>query len=96
MQDSVHLKAKLRVRFLKVEKPLVFGNYLASMTDFLNLMATVSKDQHLIREGDLNLQDKMNYDGGARLSSPHLEDLLREHVPGKSKYLLIRVFINYI
>ncbi len=76
------MKAKLRVRFLKVEKPLVLENYLASMTDFLSLMATVSKDQHLIREGDFNLQDKMNYDGGARLSSPHLEELLRSHVPG--------------
>jgi len=32
------------------------------MTDFLNLMATVSKDQNLLREGDLNFQDKTNYE----------------------------------
>ena len=86
------MKAKLRVRFLKVEKPVVLGNFLASMTDFLNLMATVSKDQHLIREGYLNLQDKMNYDGGARLISSHLGDLLRateRHVPGIAKTLLV-------
>lgn len=67
----------------------MLGNFLASMTKILNLMTTVSKDQHLIREGDLNLQDKMNYDGGARLSSSHLGDLLRAHVPGMAKTLLV-------
>ena len=73
----------------------MLGNFLASMTDFLNLMATISKDQHLIREGDLNLQDKMNYDGGARLSSSHLGDILRAHVPGIAKIILLYINGKY-
>lgn len=82
IQDTIHLGAKLRVRFLKVEKTLPLGNFLASMTDFINLLAAVSKDQHLIRDGDLNLLDKMNYDACARLGSHHLDHLLQSNVPG--------------
>ena len=83
VQDTVHLVAKLRVADLKVEKMKPIGNYITSPTDFITLKSKVPRDQHLLKEGDLNLLDKMNYDASARLASPHLEPLMKKYVPGR-------------
>ena len=82
VQDTIHLGAKLRVRLLKKEKGIfmVMGNKIASCSDLEHLLQRVSKDHHLLRDGDVNQHDKMNYDAVERLCS--IRCLLKEHVPG--------------
>ncbi len=84
VQDTVHLGAKLRVRLLKRERGifLALGNKIASCSDLEMLLRTVSKDQHLLKDGDLNQHDKMSYDAVERLCSPKIQELLQKHVPG--------------
>jgi len=77
------------VRLLKSEKFLAIGYKIASSSDLQALMTAVSKDLHLLRPEDLNVRDKMNYDGCERLCKPHVRELLKRFVPGKK--LLLRI-----
>lgn len=84
VQDTIHLGAKLRVRLLKRERGifLVLGNKVACCSDIEHLLRKISKDRHLLRDGDVNQHDKMNYDAVERLCSENVRSLLKEHVPG--------------
>lgn len=90
IQDPTHLGTEFRVRIRRREKGafLPLGNKIASCSDLEALLACVSKDQHLLREGDLNLYDKMNYDAVERLCKPIVSELLRSNVPGMYKFPL--------
>lgn len=87
--EKFNLVAKLQVRLLKSEKFLAIGNKIASSSDLQALMTAVSKDLHLLRPEDLNVRDKMNYDGCERLCKPHVRELLKKFVPGKKKMFII-------
>jgi len=82
VQDTVHLGAKLRVRLLKTLLFLAVGDKIATPAHITSMQDLYSKDQHNLREGDLSLIDKMNYDAVNRLSKPVVRSLL-ESVPGK-------------
>ena len=84
VQDTIHLGAKFRVRLLKRERGIfmVLGNKVASCSDLEHLLRRVSKDLHLLRDGDINQHDKMNYDAVERLCNPNIRNLLGIHVPG--------------
>ena len=58
------------------------GNFIISPTDLETLRTRVSKDKHLLRDCDLNLYDKINYDAVRRISRESIEELLKIHVPG--------------
>ena len=58
------------------------GDKIASLTLLESLTAAVSKDQHLPRESDLNVHDKMNYGAVSRLCKPHIIQLLQQYIPG--------------
>ena len=45
-------------------------------------MVTIGKDQHFLRESDVDLSDKMNYDAVNRLTDPIIIQLLQQHVTG--------------
>jgi hypothetical protein len=70
VQDTVHLGAKFRTRLLKLQKPMPFGNTVANQAHLINLTRQFTKDKHLLKEGDLLPQDKMNYDAVFRLCNP--------------------------
>lgn len=80
-QDHVHLLTKLRTRFLKYDQFMPFGNKVATPAHIQSMMNIFSKDHHNIREGDLLLHDKMNYDAAKRLCSPKVRELLKS-IPG--------------
>lgn len=73
---------------------LVLGNKVASCSDLEHLLRRVSKDQHLLRDGDVNQHDKMNYDAVERLCSPNVRTFLEEHVPGISFYMKLENLCN--
>jgi hypothetical protein len=83
VQDMIHIGAKCRTRLLKKDKPLMLGNFIASSSDieYLLSLSHVSKDQHLLKENDLNLNGKMNYGAVERLCNQEIRKLLRLHVP---------------
>lgn len=94
VQDTIHIGAKCRTRFLKKEKPLISGSFIASSSDIeylLSLTQHVSKEQHLLKESDLNLTDKMNYGAVERLCNEDIRKLLQIRVPSRL-YLLCNNF----
>jgi hypothetical protein len=58
------------------------GNFIISPTDLETLRSRVGKDKNLLRDCDLNLYDKINYDAVRRISRESIEQLLKIHVPG--------------
>ena len=93
VQDAIHMGVKLRTRFLKREQFLVIGDKIASCTHLDSMRNLVLKSSHLLRDSYLNLQDKMNYGAVERLCKPHINELLRENVPGT---LFSNNFYNYV
>ena len=61
---------------------LVLGDKVASCSDLEALLSIVDKNEHLLKSGDLNEKDKMNYDAVGRLCNPVLSTLLLRNVPG--------------
>lgn len=51
------------------------------------LRKKVGKDKHGLRDCDVDLTDKMNYQSVERLCKPKVIDLLEQHVPGMKEYL---------
>ena len=60
---------------------LVIGDKIASCTHLDSMRSLVLKISHLLRDSDLNLQDKMNYGAEERFCKPHINALLLENVP---------------
>ena len=82
IQDTIHIGGKLRTRLLKREKLMPLGPTIASPKFLEILTAIVSKENHLLRETDLNVHDRMNFAAVSRLCRPEVTDLLKHHVPG--------------
>ena len=61
IQDMVHVAVKLKTRFLKPSIVLPFGSHLAGVHHLRIIQRTFSKDQHGLREKDINFKDKQNY-----------------------------------
>ena len=59
IQDYVHIAVKLK---LQPSVILPLGHYLAGSHHLRILVDTFAKDQHGIRQQDLNHQDKQNFD----------------------------------
>ncbi|XP_045023853.1 uncharacterized protein LOC116931101 [Daphnia magna] len=84
VQDTVHIGAKFRTRLLKRDRAtfLTIGKGIASVSDLEQLLTEVTKGQHHLKNGDLNLHDKMNYDAVRRLCDPCVTDILCDKVAG--------------
>jgi hypothetical protein len=64
----------------------VLGYFIASSSDIeylLSLTQHVSKEQHLLKESDLNLNDKMNYGAVEKLCNEDIRKLLKIQVPSR-------------
>lgn len=79
-----HIGAKFRTRLLKRDRAtfLTIGKGIASVSDLEQLLTEVTKGQHHLKNGDLNLHDKMNYDAVRRLCDPCVTDILCDKVAG--------------
>ena len=76
IQDMVHLAVKLKSRLLKPSIILPLGKYTAGGHHLRLLHNTFSKDQHGLREKDINHKDKQNFEAVLRITSDSVMQLL--------------------
>ena len=62
VQDVVHVAVKLKCRLLKPSVVLPMGDYVAGSHHIKFVQFTYGKDQHGLRERDVDHKDKQNYD----------------------------------
>lgn len=62
VQDIVHVAVKLKCRLLRPSIVLPMGDYAAGCHHLRCLQLTFPKDQHGLRERDIDYKDKQNYD----------------------------------
>ncbi len=77
MQDIVHVGVKLKCRLLKPSIVLPLGNFVAGVHHLRIIHTTFTKDQHGLRERDINDKDKQNYEAVLRMSSESMFGLLQ-------------------
>ena len=69
VQDTVHVGTKLRSRLLTPSIILALGKYVAGAHHLQLVQSTYSKDQHGLRERDIDCRDKQNFDSVLRITS---------------------------
>ena len=62
VQDTVHIAVKLKARLLNPSVALAMGKYTATVKHLHLLKALLGKDQHGLREKDIDHKDRQNYD----------------------------------
>lgn len=81
VQDHIHIGTKLKSCLLKASVILPMGKeHLVSRGHLVELINTVSKDQHELRESHINPKDKMNYRAVQLMSAEKVTLLLRTHI----------------
>ena len=78
IQDTVHIAVKLKTRLLKPSIILPFGKFVAGVHHLRIVQQTFSKDEHGLREKDINYKDKQNYEAVLRMTSDSTSNLLRQ------------------
>ena len=75
VQDIVHLAVKLKSRLFKPSIVLPMGLYVATGQHIHMIRKAFGKDQHGLRERDVNHKDKQNYEAISRIiGASHLLD----------------------
>ena len=96
IQDVVHVAVKLKTRLLKSSILLPFGQFSAGVHHLRTIHKMFSKDQHGLRERDINYKDRQNYEAVLRMTSDSILNLLKK-VPdakGTVAYLEMMRSIN--
>lgn len=89
VQDIVHVAVKLKSRLIKPSIVLPLGKYVAGVHHLRLVHNNFNKDEHGLRERDINHKDKQNYEAVLRMTSKSMFHLLKS-VPdakGTSTYL---------
>ncbi|KAF5308018.1 hypothetical protein FQR65_LT18283 [Abscondita terminalis] len=91
IQDTVHIGTKLRNRFTKPYVELKMGTYRATSDHLRTLIATVTKDKHLLTSSDINPEDRMNFRTVEKITSLDVTEHLQkiENSQATQAYLLI-------
>lgn len=78
VQDIVHLAVKLKARLLKPSIILPMSKYIAGGHDLRHVQSLFGKDQHGIRERDVNHKDRQNFEAVLHLISDSVLSLLSQ------------------
>ena len=78
IQDTVHIAVKLKSRLIRPSIVLPLGRYLAGVHHLRLLQRTFNKDQHGLRERDINHKDKQNFDAVLHITSKSVITLLSQ------------------
>lgn len=92
VQDTVHIGTKLRTRLLNTKTELVMGKFVACRAHLEYLICTITKDQHLLIQTDINCEDKMNFEAVEKICKEKVLNLLQVHVEkseGTGAYLKV-------
>lgn len=82
---------KLKSRLIKPSIVLPLGNYVAGLHHVRIVQQNFTKDQHGLRERDLNHKDKQNYEAVLRMTSDSVLDLLKKFPDAKGTEAYLRV-----
>ena len=77
VQDTVHIAVKLKTRLLKHSLIMPLGNYIVAVQHLQLLHENLPKEQHKLRERDIDCKDKQNFDAVINIiqASPYLEKI---------------------
>ena len=79
VQDIVHVAVKLKARLLNPSAALAMGKYTATGKHLHLLKAALGKDQHCLREKDIDHKDRQNYDAVLHIvNACHLLDKIKD------------------
>ena len=91
VQDVVHVAVKLKSRLIKPSIVLPLGHYVAGVHHLHLVHTNFNKDEHGLRERDINHKDKQNYEAVLRMTSKTMFHLFKSipDAKGTSAYLFI-------
>ena len=77
VQDTIHIAVKLKTRLLRHSLILPIGNYIVAVQHLQLLYANFQKEQHGLRQRDLDSKDKQNFDAVVNIirASPYLDKI---------------------
>ncbi len=77
VQDTVHIAVKLKSRLVKPSSLLPMGEYVAGIHHLRMLQASFGKDEHGLRERDIDHKDKQNFSAVMNIirASPFLNNI---------------------
>ena len=78
VQDTVHIGTKLRSRILTPSILLPLGKYVAGAHHLQLVKHNFSKDQHALRQQDIDCKDKQNYESVQHITSNSVLSLLTQ------------------
>ena len=96
VQDIVHVAVKLKSRLVKPSIVLPLGKYLAGVHHLRLVQCTFGKDQHGLRERDIDHKDKQNYDAVMRMTSKACMELLSQIPDAKGTHAFLEVIRSVI
>lgn len=83
VQDMVHISVKLKSRLMKLSVVLSMGLCVAGAHHLCLIQKTFGKDEHGLRERDLNHKDKQNYEAVIHICSQSVLKLLQKIPDGE-------------
>jgi hypothetical protein len=96
IQDIVHIAVKMKSRLIKPSIVLPLGTYLAGVHHLRLIQQTFGKDQHGLRERDINHKDKQNYDAVLHITSESVMSLLKKIPDAKGTHAYLDVLRSVI
>ena len=91
IQDPVHIAVKLKARLMKPSIILPMGKYLAGAHHLRFLQSFFGKDEHGLRERDLNHKDRQNFEAVLRICSMSVDTLLKKLPDAKATNAYLEV-----
>ena len=75
-RDMVHVAVKLKSRLIKPSIILPMGKYIAGIHHLRLVHCNFNKDEHTLRERDVNHKDKQSYEAVLRMTSKNIFEIL--------------------
>ena len=96
VQDIVHLAVKLKARLLKPSIILPMGKYLAGSYDLRFVQQTFGKDEHGVREKDVNHKDRQNFDAVLHITTESVISLVSKCPSAKGTATYLQIIKNVV
>ena len=96
IQDFIHVAVKLKARLLKPSVVIPMGKYLASSQHLHIVVDNYCKDQHGIRQRDLDHKDRQNFEAVTHLASSSVLSLLEQIPDAKGTHQYLCILKNFI